>query len=52
METKDVYKLTVNVVTESISIEATHVPNRLRFLPTKLYELGSSDECTRPLCYD
>ena len=52
VETQDVYKLRFNIVTASISIQATHFPNRLRFLPTKLHELDSSDECTRPLCYD
>lgn len=52
VETQDVYKLRFNVVTSSNSTEATHFPNRLRFLPTKLYELEGSDECTWPLCYD
>jgi len=52
VETQDVYKLRFNIVTASISIEATHFPNRLRFLPTKLQELDISDECTLPLCYD
>lgn len=52
VETQDVYKLRFNVVTSSNSTEASHFPNRLRFLPTKLYELDGSDECIWPLCYD